>query len=135
MNIFDEIKNDAHGLALLKDWVGDGGHPVSKEKADARAQACIGHGNLRPCPMNKEPNWWQKFTNSIALTIRRQLELKEKASLVVWQEDRLHMCAACGCALPLKVWVPIEHVKSHLSVEQLNKTPSFCWMRKEIENA
>jgi hypothetical protein len=132
VNILDEIRNDAQGLALLKDWLGEGGKTVDPVQADIRAHVCYNGNNGEPCPRNKEPNWWERVKSAIALTIRDQLELKSRMQLKVHREESIHMCSACGCCLKLKVWTPIEHIKSHLSVEQFNRTVPYCWMRKEI---
>lgn len=129
VRILDEIKSDASGLALLADWLGENGVPVDKVKAVLRSSICA------KCPENIEPNWWQKFTTSIAMTIRRQLGIKHRLKLEVPQEKELRMCRVCGCATPLKIWTPIEHIKSHTSVGQMQRFPNFCWIKKETEAA
>lgn len=133
MNIFEELRQDARGVALLVDWIGSGGEPVSQIHAEHRADACV-HGNDgKPCPMNCEPGWWDRAKGAIAETIRGQLELKKKLNLHLSCDASLHMCKACGCSMQLKPWVPIAHIKAHTSPETIDKTPSFCWLRKELE--
>ena len=133
MNILTELRNDIEGAKLLKDWLGDGGQPVPSLRAESRAEACVHGNNGKACPMNTAPNWWDRFKNAIALTIRAELELKNHLNLRVEPEDDLHMCGVCGCCLKLKVWTPIEHVKTHTSLNKISKAPGFCWMRREIE--
>lgn len=132
MKLLEEIRNDIEGLKLLKDWLGDGTDPVSQVRAEHRANACAFGDNGMPCSMNREPNWWERFKSSIAETIRSELELKHHLELKVSSEDALHMCAACGCCIKLKVWTPTEHIKAHLNEAQIAKTTSFCWMKKEL---
>lgn len=133
MNIIDEIRNDRVGAATLLDWWGSGLRHVPQHLADHRSLACI-HGNAgNPCPNNKSPNWWEKhFKDPIAKAITSELELKYKMNLNTPFDDRMAMCGACGCCLPLKVWTPIEHIRKHLTDAQLDKMPPYCWMRKEM---
>ena len=115
---------------LLKDWLGDGGKAVDNELAQLRSHACIS------CPQNVAPNWWnlvQNAKNKIAQTIRQQLEIKNEMLMRVPFEKELHVCRVCGCALPLKIHVPIEHVKEHLKDGELEKFPSHCWIPRELK--
>jgi hypothetical protein len=132
MNLIDEFKNDVAGLSLLKDWLGEGGNPVSQSVADRRAISCrLGWGG-GTCPRNKEPNWWERIKSAIADTIISQLEIKQKLNLHASGEYELDMCAACGCCLKLKVWTPLEHIQAHTTREQLAKMTDFCWIKKEL---
>ncbi len=132
MNILQELRNDIEGVKLLKDWLGDG-EPVPQEQANARANVCVTGDHGKPCIWNMAPGWWDNIKNAIAMTIREELELKNHMQLRVADEEALAMCGACGCCLKLKVWTPTEHIKNHLPSVNFDKTPSFCWMRKEIE--
>lgn len=122
----DAMRSDALGAAVLADWLGSGGHPVEKAKADARAQVC------ESCPLNCEPNWWGRVKSSIAEAIKQHLSAKTALGLQVENEERLHMCRACGCANRLKVWCPLEHIVKHTPSETFQKFPGTCWIKKEI---
>src|SRR5262249_27257680 len=116
MNLLEKIRGDIEGVKALTDWLGDGS-PVSEMVAEARSCRCIVGNDGNPCPLNRSPKWWE-FAKTIASEwIRAELELKNHMKLRVQREDDLHMCAACGCCLPLKVWTPIEHIKNHLPKE------------------
>ena len=133
MSAVSAIKETYDGMALLRDWLGDE-EPVHEMVALFRAERCIQGNNGKPCPQNKEPNWWfRNVADPIAQYIRRQLELKSKMKMRLLIDDDLHMCASCGCALPLKVWVPSHHLRAHLSKAVIDKTPDYCWMRKEFQ--
>lgn len=133
MSIYEEIKKTAVGMALIKDWLGEGGH-VSQAVADHRSLACLRGGpDGTECPHNKAPKWWEFAKGEIAETIRRQLEVKEKVRLSTPFEDKLHMCSVCGCCLKLKIHTPIKHIKNHMKAEVFEKLPVFCWQRTEIE--
>lgn len=133
MNVLQEIKNDLDGAQLLGDWLGDEGHPVSQMVAEARSKRCTRGGkDGAPCPKNVAPKWWETTKGAVAEWIRGELALKHAMELKVSEEDNLHMCSACGCAMRLKVWVPTEHLKRHTSQKVINMTPDFCWMRSEL---
>lgn len=131
MNIVEEIKNDINGIDLLSDWLGTG-QPVGQIVAELRSERCAVGNDGKPCPLNVAPNWWDRVKSEIADWIRHELELKNKLMLSVPQEHNLHMCKACGCCLRLKVWTPAIHLRGHVSEKQIEQTPSYCWMRKEL---
>ena len=128
MNLLQEFKNDAAGLAILKDWLGDGGEAVSLAEAEARSAVCL------QCPEHQPGKWWAThFKSPIAQAIKRQLAVKNITGMVLSSDGKLFMCRACGCALALKCWCPIEHIAAHTSPETLTHFPNFCWIRTEIE--
>lgn len=134
MNVIDEILKTADGAMLVRDWLGKDAVTVSRSLAEQRSVACTMGDNGKRCHLNVEPGWWDRIKNMIAETIRRQLAIKNKMELKVTREDELFMCRGCGCCLKLKVWVPLEHIKSHTSAKQLKSMPSWCWIRMEIEH-
>lgn len=134
VNLLAEIRNDIEGAKLLADWIGDGGMPVDHEHAERRAQMCAFGDDGFACPMNVEPNWWDRIKSQIANTIKSELEIKNALELRVASENVLHMCKCCGCAMPLKVWVPIKHIKEHTTPGQFEAAPSWCWIRRELES-
>lgn len=118
--------------AAMADWVGEGAVPVDQMVAEFRASRCMSGNNGDPCPLNGAENWWDWAKHVVAMWIRRELEIKNELNLSVKDEQRLHMCKACGCCLRLKVWVPIKHLREHTSTEQLNKMPDYCWMKRDL---
>jgi hypothetical protein len=135
VNLLEEFRNDVEGLKLLNDWLVSGGDTVSQIHAEHRAITCTMGANGDPCPLNKEPGWWDRAKSIIANTIKMQLEMKQHLKLRVSSEEGLAMCSACGCCLKLKVFTPIEHIKAHTSPENIAKTPGYCWMRQEMIQA
>lgn len=129
MNLAQEIAQDAQAAAILLDWLGKGGHPVPVEHAEQRAQVCA------ECSENVQPGWWDRVKGSIAAAIRQHLEVKNRLKITVPSEAKLHMCKACGCATPLKVHVPLQHLMVRISPATAhNHYPEHCWIRKEVEN-
>lgn len=128
MNILDEIKNTTSGAAVIADWLGEGGVPVPDWQAEARASVC------ERCPLNREPFWWEKAKTKVAETVKSHLAVKGKLGFVVFNESRLGICKPCGCVLPLKVWVPIKHIREHTTPEVIQRLPQKnCWLRTELE--
>lgn len=118
MNLFDRSKQIAHGAESIAEWLGSGGVVVDRDTAQARADVCL------KCPMN-EPRII--VTDLIAKAIRRHLEVKNKLELRVQGEKQLHTCAACGCVLRLLIWEEQSRIKSQMTPEETEKTPTHCW--------
>lgn len=135
MSLLTELANDARGLLLLKDWLGDGGAPVAQEKSNHRASICCGGNMGTPCPNNVEPNWWNKVKSAIADAICDELSLKHRFSIKTPYDDSLHMCKSCGCCLKLKVHTPIEHIKAHTPEAAMDGMPPYCWIKREISGS
>lgn len=109
---------------VLTSWLGSGGKTIFKDEAELRAKIC------ESCPLNVAPKWWEKITKDpIAEGMRMTLELKHGMNLSVSNEDSLGVCKVCGCCLPLKIWVPIEHIRNQ--VGNLHDAPDFCWMKQK----
>lgn len=123
--MFDELKNDAAGLEILRDWLGDGGAPVPQADATRRSRVCVG------CPENQAPRWWEYAKSNMARVIKKHLEVKHRTGLQVDVEDQLGICRVCRCCLPLKIHVPIAHIEAHSDPEAWGKFPAFCWQRAE----
>lgn len=109
---------------LMSSWIGDGLRPVHREDAQKRANVCLS------CPHNKG-DWTEIFKNKVALTIRRQIELKNKMNMRVDGEKSLHLCGVCHCVLRLKVHVPIEFINETTDDKTMKEFPSHCWVVKE----
>ena len=110
---------------IVVDWVGSGGVPVPSELSSERAYICAG------CPENRGGKWWATAKHKIADVIRSHLEIKNGMQISTSFDDELNMCRICGCALPLKVHVPIQHILDHTDSETLAKFPAHCWIAKE----
>ena len=113
-------------MNALISWLGAGGEPVSAGTAEHRASFCVG------CPKNSHGKWWETAKNPIAHTIRKVLALKARKNLSTTKDEQLFMCSACGCALRLKVFAPIQHISDNLTPEMLDKLDKNCWIRQEL---
>jgi Mb-OB3b family methanobactin precursor len=120
--------------AVIHDWLGEGGKPVSQEVSQERANICL------QCPKNTLGNFVvSKITKAVSDTIKKQLEAKHKMNLTVKGEEDLHVCSACLCQLSLKVHTPLKIVKEHTSDEVWNDLadvdngdPVTCWIKQGI---
>lgn len=126
--IWKEITSDIEGIRTLNEWFGDGGEPVLQSQADSRALVCA------KCPRNKKGNWWDRMKGIVADNIRRHMSVKNRLNLSTVHDPEIGTCGVCDCNLPLKVWVPLNHIKNHTSIITLEEFPADCWVKNEIQN-
>lgn len=116
---------------VMNDWLGDGGWPVEASRATMRAQIC------QTCPMNTRE---QGLAARIRWTlkelccsgIRRALSVKRQMAISVPEERFLHGCMVCGCALKLKIHVPIKSILEGVTEKQEQAFRYHsCWIIKE----
>lgn len=119
------IKSWYAGSNTLIDWLGHGGKPVAQELAEKRADVC------RTCPKNVQGDWWDRVTAEVAVRVLDQRREKEKLCLRLPRETELGTCDVCLCHLPVKSYVPIEHIIQHTSDEVWNQLPPHCWIKHE----
>jgi hypothetical protein len=106
--------------STMKEWLGEGGRPVSPQIAGFRAAQC------RQCVFNQHGG----YVDFAAGTLKRHLEAKMKARLSVLKEEELHTCQICSCYLPLKIHVPHVYIRQNQqeSVRQaIMKDMPSCW--------
>ena len=133
LRLTELVKRFHQGTQILREWLGNDAVPVEQEKAEARASVCV------HCPKNYKARWWESAVGAIADAIRRQIEVKNKISMKVSVENEIGMCRCCGCALPLKVFVPIGHIRNHITAEHracfqnINHPRGLqCWIENEL---
>jgi len=125
MRFVTELKNDLAALGTLRDWLGEGMNPVTANQAEFRATICAN------CPLNEKGDWWNQITSMIASGIKNQIELKTRLKLKTKFDAELGNCKACGCALPLKVHVPMVHIKANTPLDTMAKFDPHCWITHE----
>jgi hypothetical protein len=130
MSVIDEIRRDVQAAKILSDWIGEGS-PVSQRHANGRALVCLRGNEGKECPYHKAERWWDVVKHAIAERIKQQIGIKNRMQLSTPHDADLKMCSACGCAMPVKVWVPMKHVVEHTPKEVFDKMPSYCWQVKE----
>lgn len=113
------------GIATLKDWLGDGGVPVSQGHAEERALVC------EICPKNKPGNWWDWIAREVVQVVLSQRRAKAALELRVQCEEDLHFCDVCHCDLKTKVFVPFDHIAKRTKEETWKALPDHCWMLAE----
>lgn len=126
--MINQLRHTAAGALILTEWLGANGQPVHTPIAERRAALC------RKCPLNLPGRWWESAQDKIAEAIKLHLEVKNAVGLHVQKEEETGMCRQCGCAIRLKVWCPITHIKNHTGYKQLAQYPSHCWIKNEITN-
>ena len=122
MNWFERVKTIPHGIKVLTEWIGEGGVCVDRELAQKRADVCL------LCPLNQD-GW--AFTEGAAKMIKQMLEVKSHLEMRVNGEKRLKTCAACGCAVALKLWLPKAKLMDEVSDAEMKRYVSNCWLLTE----
>lgn len=116
------VKAVAAGVGTLIDWLGEGAVPEPQHVAESRALICA------TCPQNQPGNWASIFTEPVANTIRKTIELKQSMKLKTAVDDKLGVCVACSCPLPLKIFSPMKHILAHMPDEVKAKLDVRCWI-------
>ena len=120
--LFDRVASIPRGVETIKNWLSEGGVPVSQELAQSRADICL------QCPKN---NAGSILTQTVAEAVRRHVEVKNHLGLRVEGEKKLGECSVCLCQLRLKVWVPLSIVRKQMTPEEFENFPTPCWQREE----
>lgn len=120
--VADKVRQLKAGVKVLSDWIGAGAHPVEQAEADRRAAIC------EKCPQNGHGDWTSWFTLPAAAEIRTLLESAKQADLKTALDDKLGVCEACLCPLKLKVHVPLDHIKTHISATAKASLDKRCWI-------
>lgn len=128
MNMLKLIRSSKTGVEIIHEWLGEGGIPVDREMSCARAVTC------EDCDQNEKGTWWETATNMVGAVIRKHLAIKNAAEISTPSDKNIGTCKVCLCNLPLKVQVPIAHIKTHTTPEEIEKFPAHCWIKKEIES-
>jgi hypothetical protein len=121
------LKRAAAGTAVVLDWLGAGGNPVAQELAEKRAAICV------DCKKNVPGDW---YTVAPAEIIRQGVKAWQalKGSSFAFQNsqgEKLKSCDVCKCLMPLKIFVPLEHITAKTKPDVMAELPEWCWIKKE----
>lgn len=106
--------------AMLGKFLIGGRQKVSREEANRRANICAS------CPANQPTS---SCTTCSMNTIRQAVNAVVGGEEVN-ADSMLGVCAACGCSLKAKVWIPLDLLQQHMTPETLAGLPQWCWCRK-----
>ncbi len=120
--VADKVRLLTAGRALLADWDEQGAVPVSPVESNRRAAICAG------CPENQAGDLTRWFTVPASEAIRRQIEEVQDLDLKTTHDEQLHICQACLCPLRLKVHVPLDLIRKHLSAQAKSGLDARCWI-------
>ena len=107
--------------AALVAWLGSSKKPVPLSVASTRAQMCL------TCPNHVKLG---KMAAIASGELKRWSLMRGRMGLNVPEIEKLHYCGACYCFLPLKIWVPWQHIKQwerQNVVEKIKETMPGCW--------
>lgn len=116
------------GVKTINEWLDAGSPAVAQELAESRAATCVA------CPQNGKGDFTSWFTTPAAEAIKRQVEKLHDRKLATEQGDKLGVCEICLCPMKVKVFLPIEFIKTHTNDETMDnlRAVSGCWIPKEI---
>ena len=121
------IKKSAVPIRIVVDWIGNDLIPVDIKLAEQRAESCAA------CPFNDpDPNFLQRIGALAAKEVAHLIEVKHDLSLRTSLDDKIHTCSVCDCHLPLKIWVPLKHLKNYTSDDVRSRLWDHCWIKKEL---
>ena len=121
------LKRAAAGTAVGLEWLGKGAKTVPQELAEKRAATCVA------CPKMVGGDW---YVTAPAELIKKSIEAwktmtgNAEFKFETTQGDKLKSCDVCKCLMPLKCFVPLEHIISKTSDEIMGEFPANCWIRK-----
>ena len=118
------VSKTTAGIKLVVDWLGSGLRPVPRPEAEVRAAICA------TCPQNQTGDLWQRLDAKAAEGLKRLISIKSEMSLMTNYETKLKTCLACDCFLPLKVFVPMNHILANTSDEVKAKLDPRCWIHQ-----
>lgn len=119
------LKRAAQGTGVVLAWLGSGAVPVAQELAEKRAATCMA------CSMNQPGDW---YTTAPAEILKKSVEAwktmtgKTDFKFENSQGDKLKSCQVCRCLLPLKIFVPLEHIIAKTPEEVMGELPKTCWI-------
>jgi len=128
-SLFAKAKAVAAGVRTLVSWADDGAPTVLVTTANMRAEVCVA------CPLNGKGGLETYFTVPAQNAIKAQLERKRTMKLETPLDDRLGVCTACDCPLPLKIWLPLDHILAKMPAESKAALHPDCWILSEEKAA
>lgn len=115
------------GLAVVVDWIKSGAEAVEPALANKRAEVCVA------CPLNSKGDFTSIFTVPVSNAIRKALNERKSMNLSTAFDEKLRVCTACGCPLPLKIHLPIARIISRLPAESKAALHPSCWITSEAK--
>jgi len=112
---FDQL---LQGTKSVIGWALNGRSKVSETESDNRAATCV------RCPMNVTPPGCPTCNSPL-----RTLLNSFVGNRPTRYDKAINACAVCGCSLKVLVQMPIETVKEHLSQQQIDALPDYCWQK------
>jgi len=122
MNPFATLLETWKGGRILQQWHASGAANVPLDTALWRTRTC------EQCPFNRRGGLLDFVTRFISNRIVKRLNIDLSA-----HTRKLYTCQLCGCGLKLKTRMPLTNIIFSSTVDQLEKLPAWCWIKKEID--
>jgi hypothetical protein len=106
------------GTKSLVSWQLNGREKVPIETSNDRSAICI------RCPLNVQPSGCATCNNPLHAIVNSFVGSRQGA-----YDNKIYACAICGCSLKALVQMPQETINEHLSQEQKESLPEYCWQK------
>jgi|ERR1035441_3161008 hypothetical protein len=113
------------GLRSTNDWIDSGLPAVPQSQSEARAAVCVA------CPLNGKGGIESFFTVPASEAIKRQIQKLETRKLATSLDEKLGVCTACLCPLPLLVQTPLQFKLAHMTPDTRAALDKSCWVTRE----
>jgi hypothetical protein len=127
-NLGQSLRSVAAGGRTIIEWIKSGAEAVAPELANKRASICA------ECPKNAPGDWTAFFTVPVSKAIQFELEKRKEMDLKTDYDDKLRVCSACLCPLPLKVHMGIDAIMKRLPEESKSELVPECWILEESKS-
>lgn len=135
LNLLKSVPKLVAGGRVIVEWLNDGSEAVHADIAQERAATCAEmfeeNGKKKPCPLNLAGDWTNFFTRKASEAIQRAVSKRKEWNLSTKHDEKLGVCSACSCPLPLKVHMPIERILSRIPSDSKADLHANCWIRRE----
>lgn len=109
------------GVGTILSWLGDGLRPTDQATTTKRAETCS------VCPLNVHLEGLAKAVGTVGEFLHMVMSAKSDLKLSTPFDDKLFQCSACLCHIPVKIWVPAEHIRKGMTPEVKAALDPRCW--------
>ena len=118
------------GSRVILKWLSSGAEAVPKEVAEKRAEVCA------VCPVNSKNSEKPKPMSAWFTVPAQNAILEAVQNLMRWNlktsvHEKLGVCEACECPLPLKTQMPLDKFLPEMDAVVLARLDSGCWILAE----
>lgn len=123
------VRKTAAAVSMIRDWLGSNLEPVSKDLATKRAWVCGVRENGEGCQFNSAGGMLEKIGAIAGQQLKVLVAVKKDMNLATEFDSSLKSCTVCSCFLPVKVFVPLQHILDNTTPEEMERFDNRCWIK------